>query len=405
MKKFNWKKVVLNAMCLCFAILLGTTAMGLSAGVMTVQAQEEAVERRVLFISSYSYAKDAVKMQIEGIESKLDATVKLDYEFMDMERVATEESAEIFYEGLKYRLSQVKPYDVVIVGDDEALSMVMEHREELFAGIPVVFEGINDEELAKEASKMSLTTGIVEKPSLEENIQFGLTLNPDAKKVMLISDNSVTARAERARFYECAKQYSGLEFSEINTSGLSALELGKVLGGLSEDTILLYSSMTTNKDGKLYSTSEAMKIIADNASVPCLSMVEVGVGEGVLGGKVVSMSKSGEIAGEMAMTILRGKSSESIAMVNENPNVYYIDEAVMKKYDLNMDLVPEGAIIVNHEETFFERNTDALKILAVVAVVIVAMGVWIGYDVWKRNQLVQALRTAQSMIQANKEAV
>ena len=131
---------------------------------------EAAEEKRVLFISSYSYAWEQVQLQIEGIRAGLGEDVILDYEFMDTKRVNTEESLQLFYEGLAYRLSVVEPYDAVILGDDAALRFAMKYQEELFSGIPLVFEGVNDEELAAEAVKDPMIAGVLEKLSVEKNI-------------------------------------------------------------------------------------------------------------------------------------------------------------------------------------------------------------------------------------------
>lgn len=72
---------ILQILCvLFFCGLLGQTA----------QAADD--DKRVLFISSYSYAWDQVQMQIEGFQDVFGEDVTLDYEFMDTKRVDTEES-------------------------------------------------------------------------------------------------------------------------------------------------------------------------------------------------------------------------------------------------------------------------------------------------------------------------
>ncbi len=76
----------------------------------------------------------------------------------------------------------------------------MEYREELFPEIPVVFEGVNDEEYAMKAAENPLVTGIIEKLSVEKNIDMALKVNPTADKVVAILDDSVTADAERKNF-------------------------------------------------------------------------------------------------------------------------------------------------------------------------------------------------------------
>ena len=62
---------------------------------MTIQAEEP--DKRVLFISSYSYAREHVRLQIQGIQDTLGKEVVLDYEFMDTKRVDTEESWKLFH--------------------------------------------------------------------------------------------------------------------------------------------------------------------------------------------------------------------------------------------------------------------------------------------------------------------
>ena len=123
---------------------------------------------------------------------------------MDTKRFRTDEWLNMFHDMLKYHLENTDPYDVVIVGDDAALQFAMEYREELFPEIPVVFEGVNDEEYAMKAAENPLVTGIIEKLSVEKNIDMALKVNPTADKVVAILDDSVTADAERKNFYSCS---------------------------------------------------------------------------------------------------------------------------------------------------------------------------------------------------------
>ena len=82
-------------------------------------------------------------------------------------------------------MSKVDAYDVIIVGDDAALRFAMEHLDDLFAGIPVIFEGINSAELAMEAAQSPLVTGVMEILSFEKNIELAKTFypNPENKAV------------------------------------------------------------------------------------------------------------------------------------------------------------------------------------------------------------------------------
>lgn len=383
-------------------ILLYCLLLSLVFGGISVQAEEnrkESAEGRILFISSYNYGWDTVQSQIEGIQAGVSDEAVVDYEFMDTKRVSDETSEQLFYEGLKYRLSKVAPYDVIILGDDAALLFAQKYREELFAEIPLVYEGVNNEQLAYEMSEDPLITGVIEKLSVEKNIVFAKTLLPDAKKVVAILDDSVTGRTIREQFFACEEKFPELTFSEINASELSTMQLKGKIRQLGKGTILIYICMTEDESGKQYSSREAVKLITGAATVPVFRMMEEGIGEGLLGGNVVSMRKSGEEAAGMAMDIINGKNSGEIGVVGDSPNIYCVDELVMKAYGLDMKMLPEGTKIVNYRQPFFQRNKEVLipgGILIGMLLVVVLVSL---IDNLRRRRLYRELEEARGIME------
>lgn len=353
---------------------------------------------RVLFISSYSYGWDTVQIQIEGIKAGIGSNVVLDYEFMDTKRVDTETSQRQFYEGLAYRLSIVEPYDVVILGDDTALLFALKYRDELFAGIPLIFEGVNDEQLAVEVSKDPLISGILEKLSFQKNIDFARTLFPNATQVIGIFDDTVTGQTERASFYQNSLLYPELTFSEINTSALTTEELKNALKNIPKDSILIYVVMTQDASGKNYTNLESVRLISEYACVPAFRMVSGGIGSGLLGGNIVSMELSGKLAADMAMQILSGTDPASFDVVVESPNIYCVDEAVMRRFDIRLSLIPDGATVINHTPTFWERYSGILIPVFLIIVCLLLFSIWLFADNRKRRRLVVELKSAQQKL-------
>ncbi len=362
-----------------------------------VQAGSE--EGRVLFISSYSFAWTQTQLQMSGIRAGLGEDVILDYEFMDTKRVDDDRALKLFYEGLSYRLSQVEAYDAVILGDDAALKFALQYQEELFAGIPMFFEGVSGEDLIAAAEENPLITGVVETLPLEENIELGLKITPDAKKVIAILDDSITGEAERKRFYRYAEKYPELEFGEINTSQLKTFSLRYALSSLPEDTILIYIVMTEDADGRLYTNRQSVQLIGECAGVPALRMVEGEVGQGVLGGCAVSMYKSGELAARMAMDVMSGTPVESIDIVWESPEIYCIDAAVMEEFDISLSVLPEGTELVNRKNNFFERNREALLPGGLIVAGLVLVIIWFVVDNNKRRTLLKELEAARKIME------
>lgn len=388
----KWKVLLLT-----LAALIGVGTMGTAS--VQAEAQEINQSKRVLFISSYSYGWDTVQTQIEGIQAGVDEGTTIDYEFMDTKRFATEESLNMFHDMLKYHLENTDPYGVVIVGDDAALMFAMEFREELFRDIPIVFEGVNDEEYALKAAENPLVTGILEKLSVDKNIQMALNVNPGATKVVAILDNTVTGQAERKNFYSVEENYPDLEFKEINASELSTARLQSAISKVDDKTILIYISMAEDASGKQYTSLQGVRMVTNYAKVPVYRMVEAGIGDGLLGGNVVSMYKSGEIAAQIAMDILNGTDIGEINVVQDSPNIYCVDETVMRKFGLAARQFPEDTVFVNHEENFFVRNREALVPSLVLIVALVVIILWVCFDNLRRRKLLEELENARSIME------
>ena len=389
----KWK-----AWLLTLALLISVGVMGTAS--IQAEAQGTNQNKRVLFISAYSYGWDTVQTQIEGIKAGVDENTTIDYEFMDTKRFRTDEWLNMFHDMLKYHLENTDPYDVVIVGDDAALQFAMEYREELFPEIPIVFEGVNDEEYAMKAAENPLVTGIIEKLSVEKNIDMALKVNPTADKVVAILDDSVTADAERKNFYSSAENYPELEFSEINAAELKTARLQQAISKVDDKTILIYIVMSKDGSGKQYTSDQAVRMIVNYAKVPVYRMVEAGIGDGLLGGNVVSMYKSGEIAAKMAMDILNGTDSGEINVVQDSPNIYCVDEDVMRKFGLEASQFPKDTEFVNHREGFFARNREALIPALILIAALNVIICWVCFDNYRRRKLLQELEQARAIMES-----
>ncbi len=342
---------------LCFALALPVFAQ-----------DEHPAPGRVLFITSYSYAWDTVPQQLQGIQEALGDRASLTVRGMDTKSVSDEESLRLFYEQTEHLLRTAEPFDAVIVGDDDALKFVTDHRDTLFAGLPVVFEGINKLDAAQAAAADGLTTGVVEKLDYTANMELALRMTPGAKRVVAILDDTVTGEGERAQFYAQAENYPELEFTEINVSRMTADQLCLALTEVETDSILIYLIASADSSGQSYTNQQICTMIAAHAPVPCFRFVSAGIGQGVLGGYVVSHYESGRIAGQMALQILDGTDPAEIPVQTESPNRYLFDHAVIRKYDVDRGLLPDEAEFLNYQPTFWEEKGRTILITAAVVV-------------------------------------
>ena len=362
---------------------------------------------RVLFISSYSYTWSTVPLQMRGIQESLSDSVSLDVEFMDTKNLSSEIAEEELLERIRFKEEHAGDYDAVIVGDDAAFQFAMKYRAELFPGIPVVFEGINNIDYARQMSEDPLVTGVIESFSYEENIEFALKIQPEAKHIRAIVDDTVTGEGEQQQFFAQERKYPQLDFDVINGSRLTEEEIISAISDVEEDTILIYLILSEDKEGNLYTNEQICHMLREHAKVPVLRFVQAGIGDGVLGGNIVLHEESGVIAGRMVMEILNGKDPASVAMVSDSPNGFYLDQNVLDRFQISEKFIPEDAVIINQRTSFWEEHGRVILITVGAAWIVMAVIVLLiraEYSWRRRKELEEKNRQLAEAVLAAEDA-
>ncbi|WP_083258520.1 ABC transporter substrate binding protein [Cellulosilyticum sp. I15G10I2] len=383
-KYMSIKKSVLIILCFYAFVAINIFADS------TYEAEEQ---KNVLFISSYTENFMTVPDQIQGIKFIFEPyPINLDIEYMDSKRIDTKEHKQLFYQMLKNKLNNLTPYDAVIVGDDNALQFAMDYQQSLFKDLPIVFFCINDFDRARVAAKSNHITGLVEAVSLKETIEIAQKFNPLAKKVVAIIDNTLTGKGDKEQFYNTKDHFKTLTFEDLNVSNYTFKEFEMILQEIEEDTILLYLSMFQDKTEKAISIDEAVEILKSNTKVPVYRASIGGVGTGLLGGKMISYFEQGKSAAQIIIDVFDGVPIESIEVVLESPNKYIFDYDIIKKYNINEQLIPDDAVLINRKPTFFQQYKTMLIIMFLIITFFVLVIFFIIRDNIRRRAIERALQ-------------
>lgn len=346
---------------------------------------QEDLNRDVLFISSYAYDWSSVPKQIDGISDVLDGEANVRYLFMDTKNV-TQEMAEEYLRHYLEDIMQVTDFDVVILGDDAALDFALKYRTDFFGDIPLVFEGINSAEKAVKVAQDPLITGIAEAFPFEETISIAMELCPKAVQVVAITDNTVSGQGSLEQLLKYEDVFPQLEFKVMNSSELTNQEISAQTASYGEETILLFLMLGEDLSGHIYNNMEAMQLIRECASIPVFKADELGIGEGALGGCVISYSQMGAAAAQRALEILDGKDPALLPVVQIDSR-YVFDIQVMKQFGIQREQLPEGMLYINDETGFWEENRNILiPVMVLLAMLLLVILVMV-YDRRKRKVL------------------
>ena len=373
--------------------LLFIAVMCILTGVTSYAKEEEVKNNRILFISSYSLSRDTVQLEIEGIQSAQPDDFILDYEFMDTYRVYDDTAMQLFYEGLKYRLSQVEEYDAVILGDDAALRFFLKYREELFLTQPAFYIGVNDEALSKRVEKDPNIKGIMERLPVKENLEKALEIYPEAETVYAIVDDSLTGTAESQNYDAMQKEFPDLNFEKINTSQLTQEELRKQIMGMPENAILIYYCMNEDAEGRQYTNKEAVNFISLYTKIPILYFLENDrIGENILGGYCFSIKKSAMEVMKTAVKVVRGdRKMQYVDFKDSGLYVWSLNADMLKKFQISRKYFPDDTVYVNDVPSFWEKNSEIITPIILIVVVLCAISAWLCLDNVKRRKMMKEM--------------
>lgn len=324
--------------------------------------QAHAVEYRSLLISSYHPAFPTFNRQISGLESLLEpAGVSLDVEFMDSKRFPSEKQRRAFRKALSFKLERLPKYDLVFAADDNAFNFVMDNRESLFQGIPTVFFGVNDSRNAlRRAKEDSLTTGVLEEISLKRTLEMARKMIPELRHVIGIADSTTTGMADAEKFL-AAQDQTPLSLSLLDLGALEWKQLGDRISTMDDDTALLLISAFRDSRGDIKTFDETVDFLTTHTRVPVFHLWEHGVGQGLVGGRVVCQYNQGRLAAQNALAILRGRSPADIPVTpGRSANINIMDGEALRCLGLSEAQASSFASVINGRESFFERHRDLI---------------------------------------------
>ena len=387
----SWHSAVFFLLTVFFSIYAWIAPCHLSAS--------DEAPKKILFLSSYHPGFPTFFQQVEGIKSAFeDKSILLDIEFMDSKRFPGSENLDAFHRALSNKLSKLESYDILITGDDNALSFVIDRQQELFFHIPVVFMGVNNVAKAMEQNTNPFITGVVESVSMEETLETITRLHPEAKRIIALVDGTPSGQGDLTTFYSFKETFAPVVLSEIALTDFSFDEFAMQLASLGGEDIVLLLSAYRDKNSKALLFHESLQLIKTSLPRPLYHLWLHGMGNGVLGGKVISHYKQGKAAANIALEVLSGRQIGDIPVTKKSPNSYIFDYKEMQRFDLEVSSLPQGSIIFNQPQSYYQEHKKLIWTCFVIFVgySLLLFVMWI--NIGRRKRAQEALKVSEERV-------
>lgn len=364
----------------------------LAANMIQTEARAE-----VLLIASYDDADSATQMQRDALIDLLNrSSVGVDVEYLDVNAGSTSRNVSdastygaslatsSWGQALAKKMQDHGRYSAVVCIDDEALYYVEAVHELLFAQTPVVFVGVSDASHAQRAFELGYATGVMEACDAAGVVKAAKQMQPDAKHLVVLTDNTATGLGDRTQFEKAAStsgtdssnnkavsistsdgsgtalSFGNLTVDYLNASTMTRAELGKQLSSASSEDIIIYLDANTDAAGNAYNASQTAYFVSAAATQPVYAVGFGGVGEGFIASTVVDYEKAGERAGEIVVMILNGTRPADIPVETFTSEGMVFDEQALSNAGISTSVLPSGATFINQAG---QASTNKMSVL------------------------------------------
>jgi signal transduction histidine kinase len=309
----------------------------------------------------YSAAYAALRSSLANKSVK---PVSLFLEQLELERFngsSYEQSLKTYFRA-KY---SNEPIGVIVAFGFGALDVILRLQKDLWSGVPVVFVMV-DEASLRQLDIPPNVTGYTTRVSFEDMLKAARAVVPKLRHVAILGDDWNIQTAFRHLGEQIPKSSSGLEI--IDFVGRPMRELKTRSATLPDQTVILYTSIFSDGEGTSFPPIDGLKYIAEVANRPIVVGAETFVGQGAVGGYVLTPESLGQEGANLALRILDGESVSEIPIAPGHSVKPIFDWRQLRRWNVKEANLPPGSEIRFREPTMWEQyHTEILVGLAIVA--------------------------------------
>ena len=345
---------------------------------------------RILVLNSYHDGYDWSDDEMRGLTVALTKAVPeamLYVEFLDTKKFPRKNHFPRLasYFEFKYRSTD---FDAIVVMDNAALEFATRYRSRLFTGIPLVFCGVNDY-VPSLMRGMSPITGVAEAQDSSGTLGMALNHFPKTRDVFVLHDYTDSGLAFRRELEAALGRFPGVTVSFFRDEPVArTLEQ---LRAVPKDSLILILSYAVEKTGRTFTQAEAARLVSDASPVPVYGVHAAQLGNGVIGGRMLSGELQGSKAAELVVRILQGESASAIPVLTKNISSVMLDYQAATHYGLNLETAPTGALVINRPLPTYAVNKTVFWLGTLFALFVSGVAITLFITIRRRRRLERIL--------------
>jgi signal transduction histidine kinase/ABC-type uncharacterized transport system substrate-binding protein len=257
-----------------------------------------------------------------------------------------------------------RPPDLIITMVSPAARFIQRHRRDLFPSTPVIFAAF-DARAIKDATLTANDTMVAVSIDLTAVIENILRTLPNTTTLAVIMGDAPIEKFWVNEFHHAFRPFEG-RVKSVFLNDLSFGEIQKQVAALPPASAIYFGDLVIDAQGVPYRQEEVLARLHAVANAPVFGRFDYQLGDGIVGGPLLSVRTLSRKTAEVAVQILGGASPGDIKTPPQKLGEPEFDWRELRRWGVQQTDLPPDSTISFREPTLWEHYR--WYILAVVGV-------------------------------------
>jgi PAS domain S-box-containing protein len=345
-------------------------------------------KKTVLVLYGRPLSLPANRMIEQGLTAALSsahADLEVFSEYLDLTRFPAARYGDDIVRYLRARYETRKP-DVLIAVSNTTLQFVLDHRDELFPGAPIVFTALDHREVEGKAMPPDVT-GLWMAWDYQRTLELALQLQPKTREVVCVAGTGVDEQPWNKEARKTLERFA----TRVRTRWLDKLPLQAVLdeaARLPLDSVVLYIPMSRDGAGQSVSHFVVARQLAEASRVPVYGLSRPQLEQGIIGGALVDFSEIGSKTAALALRVLAGERLPLLSAPDPTTDPLLINWHALKKWRVPESRIPAEATVLYRNPSLWDEHRRLIiaTALTLILQLLLIVGLIIQRSRWRRAE-------------------
>jgi PAS domain S-box-containing protein len=316
--------------------------------------------------STYHPLSEYLKTQLR---TKISNPVNIYFGDVEENRLSDPEYSNGVLQTLKHVHGNDK-LDLVLVEQYPALQFALEHRDELFPHVPIVFFDIEGDWLTGQTLPSDVT-GVTSPLNIPATINLALRLHPDTKVVaVIIGDSTLDKHFLSDIHSELLRHQNAI--TETDLVALPPATIMDRIASLPSKSLVLFQFSQPGSAQPMIGANELVAWVGNRFPTYCIFPMYC-LNNGGIGGVGFDGFQQLTIASDLAKRVLSGEPPESIPIVRPSGNQVKVNWRQLRRWNIPESALPPNTLFFNREPTFWQREWKYIIATVVQTLLIVGL--------------------------------